>query len=331
MTNKNSEKDLSHNHRVSWAKCCGNIAQDIAQGILAFVPNGLGLLYDTVLKTLPLCGEFFSKRAIEQLCKLLSGITLSQSLAADIAHFIFWPLGFILGTILGSVSHQKAPKYSGLIGKWLFNVCKQTVGGALITLSLLWIFSTFLKENFNITLSLNLFLFVGIFGALMGLLAKTVFLIALNALQASNAAAIRKNVQQAKELSSKLKKIAKQKARSRILMQAQDIIQQMNGGNSQQYLEAFFKEKYDVIAITIHKKIDRHFDYLTDRACHGDLKALQRLQELITTITGSEGRKTKIDTMLERIFNVRTIAKIKDDVDTTYDRWQYSFLRSIET
>lgn len=328
---KNVNEPLSyHSHMMNWAKSYAKMIQDISQGLLAFIPNGLGLLYDSTLKTLPLFGSFFSNRWIEQILKLVSGITLGQSLAADIAHFIFWPIGFVLGAILSLlIPRQKQLHYEGQVGKWLYQVCAQTLGGGFLTLLLLWLLASPLKDYLSIDIRPQHFLWVGLLGALLGLLGKTIFLLAVNAMQASNVAAIQKNVQRAKELSSKLKKIAKQKAKSRIIMQAQDIIQQMNGSESQQYLETFLKEKYEVIALNTHKKLERHFDYLADRACHGDLKALQRLQELLPNPSqGSETPRSKLDVMLERIFNARAIAKIKDDVDTAYDRWQYSFLKT---
>ncbi len=100
----------------------------------------------------------------------------------------------------------------------------------------------------------------------------------------------------------------------------------MNGPQSQQYLEEFFNEKYDSIAVSTYQKIERHFNYLTDRACHGDVKALKRMQELIPTRTATENAKTPFDVMIERIFNARAVFNLKDDVDSAYDRWQYRFL-----
>lgn len=329
MPNQNRKSSQS-NHFFACARYYADIIQDTSQGILAFIPNGLGLIYEDFFKKLPLLGNFFSHRLVEQLCKLLSGITLCQTLAADIAHFLFWPLGFLFGMLIGTLTfRQKIPNYQGQVGKWLLQVCGQTMGGAFIALVLLGGFVA--VSNIPVSsLSIKVVLLFTTLGAIVGLLSKTFILFAIQTVQASNAATIRKNVQHAKELSTKLKKIAKQKARSHILMQAQDIIQQMNGGQSQQYLDAFFKEKYDAIALNIHKKLERHFDYLTDRACHGDLNALRRLQELMPTSTNKDDACSTLDKMLARIFNARTIAKIKDDVDTTYDRWQYAFLRSAQ-
>lgn len=311
---------------VAWAKVCANIIEDISRGILSFIPKGLQGTYDAVFKNLPLLGNMFSQRWVEQGIKLCTGITIGIGLAADIAHFIFWPLGFIVGLLVGILlGNNSTPTYRQQIGKGLDRFAVQTIGGALASTLLFFITSLF-------TFSLYPFIWQNVLiaasvGAFLGIMAKTMFLFAVNTIQNANAAAVRRNVQRAKELNAKLKVIAKQKTKSRILMQAQDIILQMHGPQSQQHLEVFFAEKFEEFAQSTYYKIDRHFDYLTDRACHGDIKALQKLQMLISKqIANTEQNKPALDLMLDRIFNYRALAKIKDDVDTQYDRWHYRFL-----
>lgn len=329
-TNKSISKQDTYAQQVLlWAKFGGSLTEDVSRGILGFIPNGLNVTYDHTLKEMMLLGKIFSHRWVEQVFKLGTGITIGQGLAQDIAHFIFWPIGFIIGALTGSLlAHQKRkPVYHGQIGKTFYRLSGQTVGGALLGM----VFFVILYQCFPALLEgkghLRSFALFAFAGATLGLLSKILFLLAINAVQESHASTIRRNVQRAKELNSKLKMTAKHKAKSRILMQAQDIIQQVNGSQSQQYLEEFFEEKYESIAISTYQKIERHFNYLADRACHGDLNALKRLKELTASqSTLKQDEKSPLDLMLDRIFNSRAIAKIKDDVDTIYDRWHYRFL-----
>src|SRR5580700_1919842 len=114
---------------ISWAKVYANITEDLSRSILGFIPKGLNGSYDHVLKNLPLIGNLFSRRWIEQGIKLFSGITIGQGLAADIAHFIFWPLGFALGILVASIASSKdknIPIYHGQIGKGITRFSAQT-------------------------------------------------------------------------------------------------------------------------------------------------------------------------------------------------------------
>ena len=110
-------------------------------------------------------------------------------------------------------------------------------------------------------------------------------------------------------------------AKGRILVYAQDIIQQMNGSAAQSDLADFFESELDIISQMTNKKIDGHICYLTEKATHGDEQALYRLQVLVN-------KKTDLNKLLDRVFNARAIVKIKDEVDTRYDRWHYRFLKA---
>lgn len=312
MTNKETQGQ--------WATWFADVTEDVAQAVLLFIPNGLSSLYSKILKRLPLAGTLFSKRGFETAFKFCTGITILQELGRDVAYFLFRPTGFVLGSLL-SLSKQNRPasRYRGQAGLLIDKFSGQAVAGALLSLFLALI----MHANPNMLL-----LAVGL-GALFGIFSKSIFLFALHSFSEANALATRKNVQRAKQINAKLKIAVREKAKSRILMQAQDIIQQMNGPQSQQNLAEFFQNEYDKIAQTTYQKIERHFNYLADRACHGDLAALKRLQQLLPRVKTEEAAPTKsaLDAMLDRMFNKRAVAKIKDEVDSAYDRWQYRFLR----
>lgn len=329
MSNPDNQSHNFTEHMLAWGKICADVAEDVSQALMGFIPNGLNLTYNFVLKPLPVLGRFFSHRWVEQVFKLCSGVTIGQGLALDIAHFVFRPLGFALGTLMGAgplANVKNMPRYQGQVGKLLYRLSAQTVSGALVGLLAIALIYQFFEMTWSAPI--QIFVIAAGCGAVLGLMAKSMVLIALNTVTNANAATVRKNVQRAKDLNKKLKNAAKLKAKSRILMHAQDIIQQVNGPQLQ-HLEEFFAKKYEVIAVSTNKKIERHFNYLTDRACHGDAKALKRLQELVPSrLPPIEGGKNAFEVMLDRIFNKRAIFHLKDDVDTAYDRWQYRFLRT---
>lgn len=307
-------------HIFQWGRLVSSVTEDISRSLLAFIPNGLSLLYETLLKT------FLSKLLVHPWIAswFKFVITLGRGIAADVAYFLFTPLGFMIGLILGTISAisvKKLPTYRGQISKVLHRLSGQTVAGALMGAGTLWIAHYLFKLKDLTALHWVMAMIIGAFISLIGI---AIFLLALEAVTQAQANLIRKNVQRAKALNVQIKAMAKQKAKTKILMQAQDIIQQVNG--VQAHLEDFFKEKYEMIAENTYKKIDRHFNYLTDRACHGDLKALKRLQQLaFPVITPDE--VSSLEAMLERMFNARAIAKIKDEVDSCYDYWYYQDLR----
>lgn len=324
MANPEVKPETFALHILNVAKASAFFVEDIARAVLGFIPNGLNLIYDFIFKSLPLFGKFFAHRWVEQVMKLCTGITIGQGLAGDLAYYLFRPLGYVLGIILGAFV-KKIPEYQGQVGKVLYRLSAQTVGGALVGAGcflLVWEFANLPQELFNVN-SILLAMFIG---ALLGLLAKGMFLFAVNYVNSANASAARKNVQRAKELNTKLKNAARLKAKSMILMHAQDIVQQMNGPQSAQYLESFFEQEYGTFSEKIYQKLDRHFNYLADRACHGDIDSLKRLQSLAPKTVQQPNSKASFEILVERMFNARAIFKLKDDVDTAFDRWQYRFL-----
>lgn len=321
MTNPEAKNDSFAINLLLVAKVYAYIVEDLSKHLLGFIPNGLNLIYDHAFKALPFVGKFFAHRWVEKVIKLCTGITIGQGLAGDLAYYLFRPVGFVFGIIVGSV-YTKAPQYQGQIGKLLYRLSAQTVGGAVIAISGLLIASQFSSQ---VVINFDTLFFALSVGAAFGLAAKAILLFAINSVQNANASAARKNVQRAKELNSKLKAAARQKAKSIILIQAQDIVLQMNGPQSQSSMEAFFEQEYENVAAKIYQKLDRHFNYLADRACHGDISSLKRLQSLVPKV-GKSNAKAPFEVLVERMFNARAIFKLKDDVDTAYDRWQYKFL-----
>lgn len=318
MTNKETMEAPAAKQLNQWATWFADGLEDTAKAVLLFVPNGLNAIYNDTLKRIPLIGKFFAHNSVEKVIKFSTGITITQELGNDVSYFLFRPIGFAVGYLLGLFNASRlAPQYQGQIGRLIAKFSGQTTLGALLGL---------LVSLFQSPVSLHFMGMAAGIGALIGLFAKTIFLFALHSFQEANALAARKNVQRAKEINSKLKVAVREKAKSRILMQAQDIIQQMNGPQSQQNLAEFFQSEYDKISQSTHQKIERHFNYLADRACHGDMEALKRLQQLVL-LKGQDNDKSALEAMLDRMFNARAIAKIKDEVDSAYDRWQYRFLK----
>lgn len=318
MTNKETIEAPAAKQLNQWATWFADGLEDTAKAVLQFVPNGLNAIYNDMLKRTPILGAFFANKSVESVIKFCTGITITRELANDVAYFLFRPIGFTLGYLLGLFNASRlAPHYKGNIGRLIAKFSGQTLFGALLGLFISLLQTPVTLQFVTVATSV---------GALLGLFAKTTFLLALHSFQEANALAARKNVQRAKEINARLKVAVREKAKSRILMQAQDIILQMNGPQSQQNLAEFFQSEYDKISQSTHQKIERHFNYLADRACHGDVEALKRLQ-LLVPIKGQENDKNALEAMLDRMFNARAIAKIKDEVDSAYDRWQYRFLK----
>ncbi|MCS5710869.1 hypothetical protein [Candidatus Berkiella aquae] len=311
---------MTNKERGRWATWFADVAEDIAQAIVLFIPNGLNAMYN-MLKRLPVVGTTFSHKGFETFFKFCTGISILQELGQDVAYFLFRPLGFVIGYLIGLFNQNRtAVVYQGQVGRLINKFSGQTVAGILLGMLASLLFA---KQSSTIWMMAGL-------GGVLGIFAKTIFLFALHSFNEANAVTIRKNVQRAKQISARLKVAVREKAKSRILRQAQDIIQQMNGAQSQQNLAEFFQNEYDKIALSTYKKIERHFDYLTDRACHGDLNALKKLHQLLPRPKTPEqtSGKDQLDAMLERMFNARAIARLKDEVDSAYDRWQYRFLRA---
>ena len=326
---KNSDNKQANNAAplLGWSKYGALVVQDLGYAILGFIPKGLEIIYNKLFKSIPLLGGFFSHTLVEKVVKLLIGVTLGLELAADLARGIFWPLGFVVGGILevvGLSHYKRAPNYSKQISQFLFQCAGLTIFCTILSV----IFTVMAAEfygNLGFTFNLMAGLQAAGIGAIVGFLLRCLLLVSINMLNIASMSNIRKNGQNAKALSTKLKYSAKRKAKSRILREAQDIIQKMNGSQAQKFLEDFFKAEFDTIAEGIYKKIDRHFNYLTDRACCGDVNALKRLQSLMPEIENPDSING-IEVILDRIFSGRTIAKMKDIVDTYYDRWYYHSL-----
>ncbi|HKY69362.1 MAG TPA: hypothetical protein VJ205_00540 [Gammaproteobacteria bacterium] len=310
-----------------WGRLVGGVCKDLAQGIIGFIPNGVDVIYDTILMPLPYVGSFFSNLWTQDFLKICCGITIGKALAEDIARYVFWPLGFIVGFVLGFLigsipvfRKNSMPEYKGQVGQYLRHLSGQTVLGAVLGFLLFLVVG---KSGSKIDFS-DAALFVGI-GAGLGMFAKSTFLITLHTLRAANAASSRMNVSRARKLSEKLKAKAKDLAHQEILAIAKAIILQMNGPQPEGELFAFFEERYEAIADTIYFKIDRHLNYLTDRAAHGDLEALRKLYHLYQTPKKSK-RILTLEEMLSRIFSEKAIDTLKDQVDTLYDFWMYRTL-----
>lgn len=330
MANSKGQKAADTHPAFHYAKLCAAISEDVSRSVLGFVPNGLNDIYQ-VIKQSPFLGGLFKHPWVDQVVKICSGIIIGQGIASDLAHFLFRPIGFMIGFLIGSSIKQakSVPTYQGQIGRVFQKLAGPTVGCALMAMLVYWMAHEVFPDLFGDFVGLKALILFAASGAALGFLGQAILLYAIYYVNASNQNAIKGNVQKAKELSQKLKVAAKQAAKSRILMQAQDIIQQMNGPQAQQHLDEFFREQYEQISASTDKQIERHFNYLTDRACHGDAKALARLQMLNQAEKpAKKGSKMPLESMLDRLFNQRAILKLKDDVDTIYDRWQYRMLRA---
>lgn len=306
-----------------WAINFACVAKDFSEGLLNMLPHALTLFYNQGLKGLPILGVFFARPSVEKSIHFCFGITLGRGLAADFAQFVFWPLGWLTGLICGLclALFYRAPTYQGGIGRFLYYYTDEIVIGALTWVLLL----AFLLWQQGKTLLIKNVMLVALVGLIVALLLKSLFIGVEKILKSAQTRVVQKNAAQAKALSAALKTQAKQRAKSRILKQAQDLIQQMNGSASQRNIDLFFQEQYENIAKNLCMKIDRHFDYLADRACYGDLTALARLKELLASANSDVSQGLFNDT-ITRIFNVRELIKIKNEVDTLYDKWQYQHL-----
>jgi len=157
-------------------------------------------------------------------------------------------------------------------------------------------------------------------GVCLGVSFKFIMIFAVEMVMRANAASASLNAKRAKTLGERLKKEAKIKVNAMVIQHAKDIIIQMHGEIETEKLESFFIHKMDAITEDAYFKIDRHLDYLTDRAVHGDIDSLKRLYKLYRRC--AQERAQEIDSLLERIINPPTeVAKLKDTVDSLYDQW----------
>ncbi len=184
MSNSENKQEPFALHVLAVAKVCAYFVEDVSRALLGFIPNGLNLTYDFALKSLPMVGKFFSHRWVEQVIKLCSGITIGQGLSGDIAHFIFRPIGSAIGFMLGAVI-KTVPVYQGQIGKVLYRLSGQTIGGAVFGILAFLIGLQFISSA-ELNLSASFAVAAGV-GAFLGLVAKAFLLIAINTVNSANA------------------------------------------------------------------------------------------------------------------------------------------------
>lgn len=324
MSKKLDKKQTYWDDVMSWSKYFGSIFEDFSRHVIGFIPNGLNQIYEKNLKQLPFLSVFFKHRWFEQLLKLMTGITLGQGLAADIGRFIFWPMGFITGGICGAAilaNVGKSPNYRGRIGKVLFKLSYLTV--------LMFIFGACIgciqSYRQNTLLPTTILMMATAFSG-VALVLQVIYMMALNKAHNQNRELIKHHARQAKQLGSTLKQQARQQAKSKILIEAQDLLQQMNGASALTEFEPFIQENFEQIADETYNKIDRHLNYLIDKAVSGNDEAYQKIKYLSqSSRVKAENNALKI--MVDRIFSARTLAQLKDRIDTQFDWWHYRHLR----
>lgn len=315
-------------HVVAWGKTGGRFFSDVSQGLLAFIPNGLAELYDSTLKKTPLFGKFFSRTWVEQVFKLCLGITIGQGLAHDIGHYVFKPIGFILGALLGATVFSDprfSPHYQGKFGHYLKKLSGQTVCGALLGVIIFYL-GILTQPGMTVQeIPLKIFSLAALVGGAVGLVSKSMMMVAIHTVSAANAASSRLNANRANKLSQKLKSLVNEKAEQVIKHHASCVILKMNTPIPQEVLEEFLNASIEEIGLSTYQKLARHINYLADRAVHGDLSALKRLYKI-------HGRpkeeQAQLNEMLERIINQKEIDKIKDKADTLFDQWKYRAIRT---
>jgi hypothetical protein len=308
---------------MTWAKVCGAAVEDAVGAILGFIPNGFSNLYDSTLKPIPHIGLFFQHRWTEESIKLITGITIGQVVARDIARFIFRPLGFALGAFMGSgglADKGFKPHYNNQISNAFNSVAAQTVGGATLGGLVLGL-AQLLNPAWQFG-SLEYAVIIAAGGGL-GLTYRAMMLAAVHTVTAANSASTRLNADRALKFASHLKSRCKISVRDKVKAHARDIIVQVNGEPTES-LDIFFAIHLENVANSLDKKIDRHLNLLTDRAVHGDFKSLKRLAALNSGKTKNE---FGLEAFLERVFNHRAVQQIKDAADTYYDVWQYRDLK----
>lgn len=326
MSKLTSEAETLTHPTVAWSSVLAIAFEDVAEGVIGFLPNGLDYLYDRVLKPMPVLGSLFTLHSVEQLFKLISGITIGKGIARDAARFVFNPLGFIIGFIIGSsyfAPMRRRPQYHRMSTQALRQIAGSVVGCALLGAGLCALAQYLLGQTWFPFPTASTYGIFALMGALIGLLIQWLVVYAVDIVRKNNAQSHQAIFTQAKALCKTVTSLARRQAKGRILMQAQDIIQQVNGPQSQQFLEQFFQEQFDIIAQHIYEKLDRHIHYVTDRACNGDMRAFKRLKELNFTGKSSQANISVLAQLLNKVFNPRTVLKLKDEVDTSFDKWMY--------
>lgn len=328
-SNKQSTQQSSDTYSQNvflWAQTGGHIAQDIGRGILGFIPDGLIAIYDEGLKNLPILGSVFQSSLVETLVKF--PLNILQGLSADISKFLVKPIGFILGTVLGTgmiANFSRTPNYQGQIGKFIQKVSGQTLAGGLFGLLLLCVLPEIHPIFKFLKLTLPFYVVAIGGGAILGLSFKATMLFAVQAVEAANAASSRMNAKRAQKLCDILKTRTEAKTKDFVHQQVVTILNKYHGEAAMGYIDAFWHDNIDKLLQHPYKKIERHLAYLTDRAISGDLKSLRKLFKLYR----EEGEENKLETLLNRILNDRESFKIKDDADMLFDKWYYQSLRRL--
>lgn len=313
---------------LSWADYAADLFEDAFANLIGFIPNGLAFIYDELMKKIPVVGPLFEVQSVETILKLLTGITIGQGIARDLGKYCFRPIGYIVGSVFAPLLSRikKSPKqYRGQMGEIIDELSGQTLLGALTALGAVSL-GFYLQEGLGLSALSPMILMMSIgAGAGIGLITKAMLLLAVNMVQQANAANMRRNVQRAKSIGAKLKEYTKQKAKGKVYRVALDLIQQMNGPKSKETIDEFFNDQYESMIYHTNQKIDRHFDYLIDKACYGDIQAQKKLNALIPSKKINKfNAQSPLDEMLDRMFNQRMLMQLKDDIDNSYDRWRYS-------
>ncbi len=309
---------------MAWGKYVKALVADVTANILGFVPNGLEFSYDVVLKNIPLLGRLFAHSWIEDTLKLVTGITIGKEVAKDLGEYLFGPLAFIFGLPIALFT-DKAPVYQGEIGALFKQLSGQTVLGSL--LGALAAFSAVYFQAFEFAQlkPISSVLIGAAGGALLGLLSKTMMLVAMDAVTRANAASSRLNAKRAQKLAKLLNERLKEEAHAHVYRHARGIIEQIHGPQIESHLQSFFSQYHDKICEHTFSKIDRHLSYLSDRATHGDMESLKKLYRLYKM---PAQKCQELKSMLERILNNEEIFKLQDLVDNYYDEWTYQSLKA---
>lgn len=309
----------------AWGHFFADIAADLIQSLLGFIPNGLNITYDCLLKKLPFIGAFFRHTWVEETLKFGCGITIGRGLSKDIGRYLLWPFGFVFGVILAPLLRRQPPKaYKNQLGHVFYQLSGQTVSGAIIGVLALIVGIKSLTHSSLASLEWQIWGLALCAGALVGLLAKSVMLLAMDAITRAQAASSRLNAKRAKKLGEILKEKVKERSHQKVYRYARDIIEQMHGPKVESQIQSFFALNHSKVCETTFTKIDRHLDYLSDRGVHGDMTALKKLMKLYRDFQQENGA---LDELIDRILNVREQHNLKNHVDNLYDRWNYQHLR----
>lgn len=159
-------------------------------------------------------------------------------------------------------------------------------------------------------------------GMAAGVGFKIMMLCAIEIAMRANVASAQLNAKRAEMLGHRLKIESKDKIQAHVMHHAKAIILQMHGEHESVQIEHFFDHKMQALTEDAYFKIDRHVNYLTDRAVHGDVQSLKRLYRLYRR--NPQERATEINQLLDRIINTPDeVHTLKDKIDTLYDRWKF--------